>query len=185
MVFTLLVVFLLVIATVSSGLANAVIPTADVKGSKDSPLLGRYKGSFIVSFDHKDYNKFTFPLFVLERVEAKKDNHNNYIFAQKQKKDLEGAFSRLVYLLPKNVSPLEGIRNYQQEIKEKGGEILYECKAEECGRDPVRGSNGGGETSLAMFLRPEEQIKDQHFSNGACAQTSHLSDQAQHGGDVR
>jgi outer membrane protein OmpA-like peptidoglycan-associated protein len=178
MAFRLLVGLLLVIATASSGLANAVIPAADVKGSKDSPLLGRYKGSFIVSFDQKDYNEFTFPLSVLERVEGKRDNHNNHFFAPKQKKDLEGAFLRLVYLLPENVSPLEGVRNYRQEIKEKGGEILYECKAEECGGDPARGSTGGGgETSLAMFLRPEEQIKDQHFSNGACAQTSHISDQ--------
>ncbi len=37
----------LLIATVSTGFANAVIPAADVKGSKDSALLGRYKGSLI------------------------------------------------------------------------------------------------------------------------------------------
>ena len=178
MIFRLLMGLFLVIATASNGLANAVIPTADVKGSKDNPLLGRYKGSLIVSSDHKDYNEFTFPLSVLERVEGKRDNHNNDFYAPKQKKALEGAYTRLVYLLPENVSPLEVIRNYQQEIKEKGGETLYECKAEDCGGDPTRSSvGGGGEMSLAMSLRPEEQIKDEHFSNGSCAQTSHISDQ--------
>jgi OOP family OmpA-OmpF porin len=178
MIYRLLMGLLLVIATASTGLANAVIPAADVKGSKDSPLLGRFKGSFIVSFDHKDYNEFTFPLSVLERVEGKRDTHNNDLYAPKQKKTLEGAFTRLVYLLPQNVSPLEVIRNYQQEIKEKGGETLYECKAEECGGDPARSSSGGGgEMSLAMFLRPAEQIKDENWSNGSCAQTSHISDQ--------
>ncbi|MDP3479391.1 MAG: DUF4892 domain-containing protein [Desulfoprunum sp.] len=170
-------VFLMTV-TASSGFANAVLPTTDVKGSKDNPLLGRYKGSFILSYEHKDYNDFTFPLSALERLEEKRDIHNNHAYGPKKKKELEGAFTRLVYLLPENVSPLEVIRNYQQDMQDKGGETLYECKTEECGGDPVRGSvGGGGEMSLAMFLRPEEQVKDKHFSNGACAQTSHISDQ--------
>lgn len=176
--FRLIIGVFLLIATASNGFANAVILTADVKGSKDSPLLGRYKGSFIVSYDQKDYAEFIFPLSSLEKVEGKKDTHNNHAFVPKEKKGLEGAFTRLVYILPEKVSPLEVIRNYQQEIKEKGGEILYECKTEDCGGDQTRSSvGGGGEMSLAMFLRPEEQIKDEPFSNGSCAQTSHISDQ--------
>jgi OmpA-OmpF porin, OOP family len=178
MLLRLIIGVFLLTATAVNGFANAVIPTADAKGSKDNPLLGRYKGSFIISYDRKDYNEFTFPLSILERVEGKKDTHNNHAYAPKERKGLEGAFTRLVYFIPENVSPLEVVRNYQQEIKEKGGESLYECKAEECGGDQTRGSvGGGGDMSMAMFLRPEEQVKDAHFSNGACAQTSHISDQ--------
>ena len=178
MIFRLVIGVFLLLTTASSGFANAVIPTADAKGSKDNPLLGRYKGAFIISYDHKDYNEFAFPLSILEQVADKKDTHNNHAYAPNEKKVLEGAFTRLVYLIPENVSPLEVIRNYQQEIKEKGGEALYECKAEECGGDQTRGSvGGGGDMSLTMFLRPEEQVKDAPFSNGACAQTAHISDQ--------
>jgi len=178
MLLRLMLGVVLLIATASNGFANAEIPTVDAKGSKDSSLLGRYKGAFIISYDHKDYNEFTFPLSMLERIEGKRDMHNNHAYAPKEKQVLEGDYTRLVYLIPENVSPLEVVRNYQQEIKEKGGEPLFECKAEECGGDPTRGSNGGGgNMSLAMFLRPNEQVKDKHFSNGACAQTSNISDQ--------
>jgi hypothetical protein len=61
-------------------------------------------------------------------------------------------------LLPANRSPLEVLRYYQQEIKGKGGRILFECKAEACGGDANRGSSGGGgEMSLAMYLFPEDR----------------------------
>jgi OOP family OmpA-OmpF porin len=67
-------------------------------------------------------------------------------------------------VLPANRSPLEVLRNYQQEIKGKGGRILFECKAEACGGDSTRSSSGGGgEMSLAMYLFPEDRVKDEGF----------------------
>jgi hypothetical protein len=35
--------------SVTNGFANATIPKADLKGSKDTELLGRYKDSLIIS----------------------------------------------------------------------------------------------------------------------------------------
>jgi outer membrane protein OmpA-like peptidoglycan-associated protein len=178
MLWRFLIAILLVAVVPSFASADAVVPTADVKGSMDNELIGRYKGSSIVSYDFRTYDEVTFPLSRLERIEGKRDNHNNHAFAPQEGKTLEGTATRLVYLMPAGVSPLEVIRNYQQEIEEKGGEILYECKEEECGGDATRGSSGGGgEMSLAMFLRPAEKITDEHFSNGACAQTSNISGQ--------
>lgn len=43
---------------VSFALANATIPTADKKGSKDHPSLKRYEGSFIVAYEHKSFDEF-------------------------------------------------------------------------------------------------------------------------------
>lgn len=36
------------------------------------------------------------------------------------------------------------LRNYQDEVKAKGGEILFECKDEACGGDARRATDGGG-----------------------------------------
>jgi len=53
-IFRLVIGVFLLLATASNGFAKAVIPTTDAKGSKDNPLLGRYKGPLIISYDHKD-----------------------------------------------------------------------------------------------------------------------------------
>jgi OOP family OmpA-OmpF porin len=171
-------VLLVVILLTSYAFTDATIPTADRKGSKDHPLLRRYEGSFIVGYEQQGYGEFTLPLSSLEPVPNKRDSHNNQHFEPKLKKSLEGPYTRLVYLLPANRSPLEVLRNYQQEIKSKGGRILFECKAEECGGDSTRGSSGGGgDMSIAMYLFPENRVKDEAFSNGSCAVTSKIADQ--------
>jgi OOP family OmpA-OmpF porin len=151
---------LLMLMLAVNAFADATIPTADKKGSKDNPLLKRYEGSFIVVYPDK------------------RDSHNNDYFEPKQKKSLEGAYTRIVYFQPANRSPLEVLRNYQQEIKSGGGKILFECKADECGGDATRSSEGGGgKMSLAMYLYPADRVKDEAFSNGSCALTSAISDQ--------
>lgn len=171
-------VMLILFGATSNGLADAIIPTADKAGSKDNPLLKRYEGSFIVAYEHKRFDKFTLPLSRLEPVENKRDNHNNQYFEPKEKKTLEGTYTRLVYLVPPERSPLEVLRNYQDEIANQDGQILFECEAEGCGGDPSRSSSGGGgEMSLAMYLFPQERITDPAFSNGYCAMTEKITDQ--------
>jgi OmpA-OmpF porin, OOP family len=159
--------------------ADATIPTADKKGSKDNPILKRYEGSFIVAYEQQSFSEFTFPLSRLEPVPNKFDSHNNQIFEPKQKKTIEGAYTRLVYLLPANRSPLEVLRNYQDEIKNKGGKILFECKGEQCGGSSDRSSAllSSGDMSIAAYLYPENKIKDEAFSNGYCAQKEGITDQ--------
>jgi OmpA-OmpF porin, OOP family len=169
---------LLMLMLAVNAFADATIPTADKKGSKDNPLLKRYEGSFIVVYEQQSFGEFTLPLSRLEAVPDKRDSHNNDYFEPKQKKSLEGAYTRIVYFQPANRSPLEVLRNYQQEIKSGGGKILFECKADECGGDATRSSEGGGgKMSLAMYLYPADRVKDEAFSNGSCALTSAISDQ--------
>ncbi len=156
----------------------ASIPKADRKGSKDSPLLKRYEGSFIVAYEHKSFGEVTLPLSPLVLVPGKQTQQNNRLHEPKLKKALEGSYTRIAYLLPADRSPLEVLRNYQDDIKGKGGTVLFECKGAECGGNPDSSSwGGGGDMSLAMYLYPPERVIDPHGSNGWCALSEKITDQ--------
>lgn len=153
------------------------VPTADVPGSADSPLLRRYEGSLIVSQERKGLREFSLPLAALERVPQRRDNHNNALYEPKQKKDLVGAYQRLVYLIPPDRSPLEVVGNYADEVKGQGGKVLFECAGNSCGGDPKRGNaGGGGSMSLAMYLYPSDTVTDPHNSVGSCLVRSKVTD---------
>lgn len=171
-------IILLSILMAVNGFAAAEIPDADVQGAKDSPLVGRFAGSVIVSAVQKDFDELTLPLSALEPVKDKRDQHNNIVYEPGKKKTLEGKRTRLVYLTPAGASPLEVLRNYQQELTGKGAMPLYECKGEECGGSPTRSSGGGGGSmSLAMVLCPAENIKEPELTAAHCAQSAGISDQ--------
>ena len=162
---------------VSLAHADATIPTKDIKGAADAKILPRYDGSFIVSFEHQQFTDFSVPLSSLERA-GKVDGNNNNVFAPKQAKELEGELTRLVYLLPDNRSPIEVLRNYQDILVKGGGEVLFQCKGDDCGGASNRASaGGGGDTSLTMYFFHEKTLKDAEFSNGKCALTSPIADQ--------
>lgn len=161
-------------------LADASVPKADIAGAKDSALVGRFAGSFIVSYDRRDYDELKLPLAALKFVadRNRRDAHNNTVFEPGQSKALEGQRTRLVYVLPDSIAPLQALRNYQNDITAKGGKTLFECKSPECGGDPARSSEGGGgDQSLAMYLWPQDSIKDKSFTNGHCAQTARTGEQ--------
>jgi len=165
-------------ANVVAALERATIPTADTKGSTDSAVVKRYEGALIVAYEHARFAEFTLPLSRLEPVAEQRDAHNNRAYAPHTKQTLEGAYTRLVYLMPAQRSPIEVLRNYQDDITGKGGTILFECKGPECGGDPGRSSEGGGgNMSLAMYLYPAERITAAHGSNGYCAVAAHIADQ--------
>ncbi len=150
-------------------------PTTDVAGAADSSLHKHYQGSVILTYEKRRFAEFSLPLAALEKVPGQKDMHNNTRFEPKQKKDLEGAVVRLVYVMPAERTPLEVIRNYRNEIKASRGKVLFECKAPECGGDPNRNSTGGGgNMSLAMYLFPAERVKPQGF--GWCTASDRLAE---------
>ena len=161
-------------------LADATVPTADISGAADSPLLKRYDGSFIVSYDQRAFDELLIPLSPLKMTptQGETDRHNNRVYRSERSEQVEGKVTRLAYVLPENRSPLEVLRNYQDEITAAGGEVLFECKREECGGDPNRASSGGGgKMSLTMQFFYESDVKDKAHSNGACALTQRIDDQ--------
>jgi OmpA-OmpF porin, OOP family len=168
---------LLALGAQSVALADATIPTKDIAGAKDVASIKRYEGSFIVSYERESFTDFKVPLSPLEATE-RRDGMNNKLHLPKKEMELEGAKTRLAYLMPAERSPLEVIRNYEDVVKAAGGEILFSCKGEGCGGDPNRSSSGGGgNSSLMMYFLVEKQIKDASYSNGACAQSSNIDDQ--------
>lgn len=159
-----------VFAAATTVFAQATLPIADKNGSADHPLLKRYEGSFIVASEQKAFAAFTLPLSKLEIVTGQRDQSRNRMYEPRKKKPLEGPYTRLVYLIPPNRSPLEVLRNYDDEIKTKGGMTLYECQGVECGGSPTRSSGGGsGDMSVAMYLYPAERVTDKFGTNGYCA----------------
>lgn len=165
------------LGVIPAALADATLPTKDIDGAADSPLLPRYEGSFIVSYQQQKYTDFNLPLSPLEK-NGKVDASNNNVYAPKESKDLEGRLTRLVYLEPEDRSPLEVLRNYQDVLEAAGGEVLWQCKDEDCGGSSERSSSGGGgDTSLTMHFFTEKDLKDEAFSNGACAVTARITDQ--------
>lgn len=161
-------------------IADATVPTADIDGAADNALAKRYDGSFIVSYEKSAYTDFTIPLSPLkpsEDVDAR-DSMNNRVFAPDKKIEAEGALTRIAYVLPDGRSPLEVLRNYEDVIGQAGGEVLFECKKEECGGAADRSSDGGGnDMSLTMYFFHASDLKDADFSNGKCALTSSINDQ--------
>lgn len=168
---------LLVLGAHAAVLANATIPTKDIAGAKDDPLIKRYEGSFIVSYERQSFTDFKVPLSPLELTD-RRNGMNDRLHLPKKEVELEGAKTRLAYLIPADRSPLEVLGNYEDVVKAAGGQILFTCKGEGCGGDPNRSSGGGGgDSSLMMYFLVEKQLKDASYSNGACAQTQDIDDQ--------
>ncbi len=168
---------LLALGAQSVALADATIPTKDIAGAKDNPAIKRYEGSFIVSYQRETFTDFKVPLSSLELTE-RRDGMNNRLHLPKKELELEGAKTRLAYLVPAERSPLEVLRNYEDVVQAAGGQIVFTCKGDACGGDPNRSSaGGGGDSSLMMYFMVEKELKDASFSNGACAQASNIDDQ--------
>lgn len=163
-----------------SALADATEPVADIPGARDPAPLKRYEGAFIVSFEQREYARLSIPLSALKpSVDSSEyDSHNNRVHRPENSETLEGKVTRVVYVLPAQRSPLEVVRNYEDEIAALDGETRFECLREACGGDAHRATaGGGGKTSLMMQFLHESNVKDAAFSNGNCALTSRIDDQ--------
>ena len=82
-----------------------------MEGSKDHPLLKRYRGSVIIKHSHQDHDEYTIPLGKAES-EAKLS----------ESRRVKGEVTRLTYKVPMGRSSLEVIRNYENEFPREGSE---------------------------------------------------------------
>jgi len=97
----------------------------DVAGSADHPMISRYAGSTIIGYDVRRFDEFTLPLGPI-RITG-----SGTLTAAKTQK-VEGRVSRILYVSPAERSPLEVLRNYEDELKKNGFTVLYSCERTAC-----------------------------------------------------
>lgn len=124
---------------------------ADLPGAKDHPLLKRFGGSSIVGYQVKRFDEYE-----LQTSTFKSTNLSSYKreFVKPPLK-VEGRLTRIWYEAPGDASPTELIRNYQNELKAKGFQILYDS-----GQDP---NAQKGYNFLAPFSRMEMKTNRSHY----------------------
>ncbi|MEO5596342.1 MAG: DUF4892 domain-containing protein [Lysobacteraceae bacterium] len=169
----------LLLAASTAAFADATVPTADEPGSKDLSFLKRYEGSYIVNYEHKSFDETSFPASKLKPVADAdaRDSHNNSVLEADKKLDVEGEYTRILYVAPADRSPLEVIRNYLDEIQAAGGKVLYSCKNADCGGEMEGNDHGGGTQGLLEKIYPQERVKVENFTNGNCASTMDIKEQ--------
>jgi OmpA-OmpF porin, OOP family len=106
---------------------RASAPLKDVAGSKDHPTIKRYEGSAILGYDFKKFDEYG---VLLGPVKAGKISTD---LSPTKDQKVEGQVTRILYVAPEGRSPLEVLRNYEQELTKTGFNILYTCAGKECG----------------------------------------------------
>lgn len=109
------------------GAFAAVAPAAasDVKGSADHPLVGRYEGSVIKTYQVKGYEETAF----VDKAMPATGNFDPAPYTQR----LAGKLTQILYEGPADRSVLEVVRNYEEALKGKGFVPVYACRQRACG----------------------------------------------------
>lgn len=90
------------------------------ENGQDLPFLGRYPGSVVDNYRSAHYDEITIPLGPLGKN------------ALTRSETLEGQITYIKYQVPRDRSPLEVIRNYQQALQHAGFHILWQCANHNC-----------------------------------------------------
>lgn len=132
---------LLALAALAAGSSQA----ADVAGAKDHPLLKRYEGSSIFRYQLESYAEYE--LAMGKALNPAVPSSGGRTIEREDK--IEGELTRISYLAPAGRTTLEVLRNYEQELKEKGFEVLFK---------------GGGKEELGFrFAKRYEGLFSQIF----------------------
>jgi OmpA-OmpF porin, OOP family len=101
----------------------------DIAGAKDHPLVKRYEGSEIVWYAQKAYDSLR---LALDPVVF---NYNDQKYEPYKKQDVEGRKTTIYYAMPAGTGTLEAFRNYENDLKEKGFEILFSASGDNLERN--------------------------------------------------
>jgi outer membrane protein OmpA-like peptidoglycan-associated protein len=116
------------------GVALSLAHAADIQGSADHPLVGRYEGSEIVAYQVIEFDEVN----VIEAPFDYTKIPNGEGF-----KTIEGKSTLIYYTLPQGRSTLEVLRNYEASLKAKGFEIVFTCATDK-GTCFTSGQDEGG-----------------------------------------
>ena len=95
----------------------------DERGSKDHPLLSRYPGSYIESYEQIDYEEFSLPVGAF-------DTNTKQLPVEK----VTGDITRITYVI-RQVSTLKIYHNYVSALTKEGFETVFSCEHQTCGKD--------------------------------------------------
>ena len=96
------------------------VDAADLEGSADHPLVGRYEGAEIVGYSVTEFDEVT----ILDGPFDPADVSGR---AGPGFKTVEGRSVLIYYTLPQGRSTLEVQRNYEDSLKAKGFSVLFTC----------------------------------------------------------
>lgn len=101
----------------------------DIAGGKDHPLIKRFEGSDIVWYGQKAYDTLRLALDPIVF------NYNDQKYEPYKKQDVEGRLTTIYYAAPAGTGTLEAFRNYENELKAKGFEILFSASGDNLERN--------------------------------------------------
>jgi OOP family OmpA-OmpF porin len=105
----------------------------DVKGTKDPAGIKRYEGSTIIGYKFSKFDEHTFMTGPLTHTTV----NGSAAYKPVKTERAEGEYTRLLYTGPGGRSPLEVIRNYEQDLAAAGFTTVYRCAAAECGDSSI------------------------------------------------
>jgi OOP family OmpA-OmpF porin len=111
--------------------ADTAAQIRDLAGSRDPAGVKRYEGSIVIGYTFAKFDEFTFMLGPVKRS----TQSNGPLYTPTKSQRAEGRRTRIVYVAPEGRSPLEVLRNYEQELATSGYQTVYRCKGTECGGD--------------------------------------------------
>ena len=112
---------LAIILMLSGISATSATLAADVKGSKDHPLISHYDGSYIESYKVKAFDEYPLVIKSITSGGGLSNNPDSVMM-------LEGRVTKLRYVSPSERSTLEVLRNYEKALTDAGFEMLFSCK---------------------------------------------------------
>lgn len=92
--------------------------TTDIEGSKDYPLVSRFKGSVIEWYQNKNFDRY----FILSLKDNKISNY-----------EVDGKITRIQYSVGKEHSVFEIYKSYESALKTAGFDILTMLDDKNCG----------------------------------------------------
>lgn len=102
--------------------------TTDIDGSKDYPLVSRYKGAIIEFYKEFNYDSYNIPVC---KVAQFSDNHFPKTIG------VDGKIIRIQYSTKPDITPILIFKNYEDAFNKAGFSILFEGKNdEELGNNP-------------------------------------------------
>ncbi|NNM61801.1 MAG: DUF4892 domain-containing protein [Steroidobacteraceae bacterium] len=131
-------------AASGSALAHS-LPTHDIPGSHDSPIVSRFAGSVIVGYQSVEFDQLVLPLGGVVR-----GNLSRVL-------TVNGAITKIAYIAPSGKSALEVWLNYRQALAAAGFRSRFTCSASEQG--PLSGLSSCGDVGELTQILVSEDLR--------------------------